>query len=163
LFSKTVIAEKNDLMGSEEATKRNLFGFQAKPNIIDKTNVYALGERASVLTKMDDAVIATHVASMNNQVRLNIKILRLDFFNRAILNIEILICFIQKFPFEAIFRSLNRMIMDNASTEYLFIQDFFHAKSDEQMDVFNTIFGDVIKLAKVMHFSIRSVALLLFI
>ncbi|KAI8822052.1 Sac2 family-domain-containing protein [Fimicolochytrium jonesii] len=98
---QTVIADKSDLIASEESGKRGLPGlpgiFGAKQALKDKTNVFSLGERLNVTTTADPGIILTHIAEEKNI----------------------------KFPFEAIYKSLSRLLMDNASSEYLFDTDFF--------------------------------------
>ncbi|KAJ3010115.1 Vacuolar protein sorting-associated protein 52 [Thoreauomyces humboldtii] len=106
---ETVIADKFDLIASEENGKRGMvFGapsclpglpglFGNKPAMKDKANVFALGDRVLVTTTADPGIILTHIAE-----------------EKAL-----------KFPFEALFKSMSRLLMDNASSEYLFDMDFF--------------------------------------
>ncbi|KAI8809917.1 Sac2 family-domain-containing protein [Cladochytrium replicatum] len=96
---QTVIADKLDLMGLEEGAKRGLF--TGKLSLKDKTNVYTLGERLNVLTDPDPGIILAHIADGQNL----------------------------RFPFEAIFKSIHRLLMDNASSEYIFTIEYFAAKS----------------------------------
>ncbi|RKO84574.1 Sac2 family-domain-containing protein, partial [Blyttiomyces helicus] len=92
---QTVIADKLDLIGCEESAKRGLF--TGKLALKDKTNVFTLGDRIQVLTNPDLGIILTHVAEDQNM----------------------------KFPYEAIFKSINRLMMDNACSEYIFTTEFF--------------------------------------
>ncbi|TPX37558.1 hypothetical protein SmJEL517_g00456 [Synchytrium microbalum] len=93
---QTVIADKFDLIGYEESVKKGLFS--GKLALKDKTNVFTLGDRLQVLTNPPDTgIILPHIAEDRNL----------------------------RFPFEAIFKSINRLLMDNASSEYIFDIEFF--------------------------------------
>ncbi|KAJ3165680.1 hypothetical protein HDU88_003873 [Geranomyces variabilis] len=96
-----VIADKFDLIANEESGKRMLQSlpglFGGKPALKEKTNVFTLGDRLLVTTSADPGIILTHIADEQNM----------------------------KFPFDAIFKSISRLLMDNASSEYLFAMDFF--------------------------------------
>ncbi|TPX61117.1 hypothetical protein SpCBS45565_g07345 [Spizellomyces sp. 'palustris'] len=98
-----IIGDKSDLIANEESPKRGLPGlpglFGHKPALKDKSNVFTLGDRLQVLTTPDPGIILTHIAEEQNM----------------------------KFPFEAIFKSVSRLLMDNASSEYLFAIEFFAA------------------------------------
>ncbi|TPX48681.1 hypothetical protein SeMB42_g02918 [Synchytrium endobioticum] len=93
---QTVIADKFDLIGYEESVKKGLFS--GKLALKDKTNVFTLGDRLHVLTNPPDSgIILPHIAENSNL----------------------------RYPFEAIFKSINRLLMDNASSEYIFDMEFF--------------------------------------
>jgi len=62
-----------------------------------KSNVYTLGDRVSLLLQGDSGIILSHVAEASTQ----------------------------RYPFETLFKSLNRLLLDNASSEYVFTYDFF--------------------------------------
>ncbi|KAJ3070045.1 hypothetical protein HDU98_006918 [Podochytrium sp. JEL0797] len=108
---QTVIADKADLIGSAEtqgsgvggggvgnvASRLTLGLFSNKSQLKDRSNVYSLGERVQVLTTEDAGIILPHIAE---EQRL-------------------------KFPYEVIFKSINRLLMDNASSEYIFTTEFF--------------------------------------
>lgn len=120
-----VLADKNDLIGADDTAKKGLFG-TGRLTLKDKTNVFTLGDRIQVLQNIDGSVILTHVAETQQQ----------------------------KFPLEAIFRSLARVLMDNASSEYSFITDFFVSPRIKKTDpsgasvageVFSEIFGKTLR------------------
>ncbi|KAJ3296154.1 hypothetical protein HDU79_007408 [Rhizoclosmatium sp. JEL0117] len=102
---QTVIADKADLIGSAEtqgsgsggASRFTLGLFGNKSQLKDRSNVYSLGERVQVLTTDDSGIILPHIAE---EQRL-------------------------KFPYEVIFKSMNRLLMDNACSEYIFTTEFF--------------------------------------
>ncbi|KAJ1926153.1 Vacuolar protein sorting-associated protein 52, partial [Linderina macrospora] len=92
-----VIADKSDVIGLEESTtKLSLFGSN-KTVARDKNNVFNLGTRASILDTTDVRAIALSIATDSNA----------------------------KYPFEELFRSYNLALVDNATTEYEFIMQFF--------------------------------------
>ncbi|KAJ3216643.1 Vacuolar protein sorting-associated protein 52 [Dinochytrium kinnereticum] len=92
---KAVIADKLDLIGAEESSKRGLF--TSKTALKDRTNVFTLGDRIQVLQTSDPGIILAHIAEEQHL----------------------------KFPYEVIFKSTNRLLMDNASSEYIFTTEFF--------------------------------------
>ena len=63
---------------------------------------YVLGARASILAQLDRSAIVPHVAESQGL----------------------------KFPLEAIFRSVSKLLMDSSSSEYLFSSEFFSGKGD---------------------------------
>lgn len=71
----------------------------SKPVAKDKTNTYSLGDRIQVLSNPDPSIIVTHIAEATHQ----------------------------HFAYEAIFKSVNRLLVDNASSEYVFVSDFFQS------------------------------------
>ncbi|KAJ3124817.1 hypothetical protein HK098_000857 [Nowakowskiella sp. JEL0407] len=95
---QTIIADKLDLMGYEENIKRSLF--LSKPSLKDKTNVYALGDRISVFTTTDSGIILPHIAEDQNL----------------------------KYTYESLFKSIHRLLIDNASSEYMFNLEFFSTR-----------------------------------
>lgn len=88
--------DKMDLGDYEESLKKTLFGTQ-KNTTKDKTQVKNLNERMKIITHKDPEIIITHVAENQNK----------------------------KYYLECIFKSINRLLMDNAASEYIFIKDFF--------------------------------------
>ncbi|KAJ2787914.1 Vacuolar protein sorting-associated protein 52 [Coemansia interrupta] len=122
------VADKSDVVGMEESTtKLSLFG-SAKPVIRDKTNVFNLGSRAAVLDPSDPRAIVLSIAGESNE----------------------------RYPFEALFRSYNLALSDNATTEYDFIMQFFVSPkarqkitgSDMTRMVFSHIFEPSIRVGE---------------
>lgn len=61
-------AEKTDLIGSEESNRKvGLFGNSTK-TVLNKTNVFALGDRSDTLKIQDPGVILVHAAEAKDQV-----------------------------------------------------------------------------------------------
>ncbi|GAB5589033.1 Vacuolar protein sorting-associated protein 52 [Umbelopsis nana] len=109
------IADKTDLIGVEESVKKGGLFSSGKSAIKDKTNVFALGDRIETLRAHDAGVILVHIAE-DEGVR---------------------------YPFEQLFRSFNLTLIDNASSEYLFISEFFannQANNDTAKLIFQHIF-----------------------
>ncbi|KAL0095828.1 Sac2 family-domain-containing protein [Phycomyces blakesleeanus] len=112
---QTVVTDKTDLIGVEEnARKGGLFG-GGKQAFKDKTNVFALGDRIDVLRLQDPGVILVHVAEDKEQ----------------------------KYQFEQLFRSFNLTLIDNASSEYLFIYEFFSRDPAAAADIAKNIFQQI--------------------
>lgn len=62
----------------------------------------------------------------------------------------------QKYPYESLFRSFNLTLIDNASSEYLFIVEFFamdneKAAADLAKNVFHDIFEPTEKMGLVSY------------
>ncbi|KAI8615484.1 Sac2 family-domain-containing protein [Chytriomyces sp. MP71] len=99
---QTIIADKSDLIGSAESQGGSamllggLFG-STKGHLKDRSNVYSLGDRVQVLTTEDAGIVLAHIAEEQKL----------------------------KFPYEVLFKSINRLLMDNASSEYMFTTEFF--------------------------------------
>ncbi|KAL2619828.1 hypothetical protein R1flu_000033 [Riccia fluitans] len=102
------IVTRNDLLGVEDAVSRGggLFS-RAKEPLKNRSAVFALGDRASVLKDVDEPAIIPHIAEASNA----------------------------RFPYEVLFRSLHKLLMDTATSEYLFCSSFFGEDS-----IFNDIF-----------------------
>ncbi|KAG4102270.1 Vps52-domain-containing protein [Neocallimastix lanati (nom. inval.)] len=88
--------DKMDLSDYEESLKKTLFG-TPKAITKDKNSSKSFNERMQIITKREPEIIVTHVAETQNK----------------------------KYYLESIFKSINRLLMDNAASEYIFIKDFF--------------------------------------
>lgn len=54
-----------------------------------------------------------------------------------------------QYPFEALFRSVQYALVDNACREYLFICEYFMVKNQPALDLFNKIMGKTLNLLQV--------------
>ncbi|KAK9509965.1 hypothetical protein O3M35_004846 [Rhynocoris fuscipes] len=109
-------ATKDDLMGVEETGSRGLFN---KGSLKQKNTVFTIGSRADVLTILLEApIIIPHSAQKNEN----------------------------RYPYEALFRSEQYALVDNACREYLFICEFFMVKDSAAMDLFSAIMGKTLYL-----------------
>ncbi|KAL3686247.1 hypothetical protein R1sor_004269 [Riccia sorocarpa] len=107
------IVTRNDLLGVEDAVARGsgLFS-RAKEPLKNRSAVFALGDRASVLKDVDEPAIIPHIAEASNI----------------------------RFPYEVLFRSLHKLLMDTATSEYLFCSSFF-GEDTIFIDIFTGPFG----------------------
>lgn len=104
------VAEKDDLMGVEDTTKRSLFS--SKPSLKNRSTVFTVGTRNNVLTtELESPIIVPH-AAQKNEVR---------------------------YPFESLFRSQQYALLDNACREYLFVTEFFIVSGAAAQELFNSI------------------------
>ncbi|XP_052200903.1 vacuolar protein sorting-associated protein 52 A isoform X2 [Diospyros lotus] len=93
------IATPNDLIGVE-TRGAGLFSLGREP-LKNRSAVFALGERINILKEIDEPALIPHIAEASSR----------------------------KYPYEVLFRSLQKLLMDTASSEYLFCDDFFGEKS----------------------------------
>lgn len=101
-------ATKTDLLFVEEQTLRSLF--TQKVDMNKRSDVFALGDRAKVLDSIESEPILLHVALAENR----------------------------KLHYEEILRSLLKHLVDAATSEFLFIVEFFRSSPK---DTFNRIYG----------------------
>lgn len=57
--------------------------------------------------------------------------------------------FLLQYPFEALFRSEQYTLVDNACREYLFLAEFFMVQGKEALALFSQIFGKTMNLLVV--------------
>ncbi|GMH50721.1 hypothetical protein TrLO_g9568 [Triparma laevis f. longispina] len=107
-------AGKNDLIAVEEAAVKDMFS--SKVNMSKKIDPFTLGERGKVLEIADERPIMVHIAIAEGE----------------------------KFPYEMLFRSIVKHLMDAATNEYVFTNEFFTATPSR--DVFNNIFTKTLSL-----------------
>ncbi|KAF3772392.1 Vacuolar sorting-associated protein 52 A [Nymphaea thermarum] len=100
------IATASDLIGVE-ARGAGLFSRVREP-LKNKSAVFALGDRIAILKEIDQPALIPHIAEASSS----------------------------KYPYEVLFRSLHKLLMDTATSEYLFCDDFF---GEEQ--IFHDIFA----------------------
>ncbi|XP_010263753.1 PREDICTED: vacuolar protein sorting-associated protein 52 A-like isoform X2 [Nelumbo nucifera] len=93
------IATANDLIGVETRAT-SLFSRGREP-LKNRSAVFALGERINILKEIDQPALIPHIAEASSL----------------------------KYPYEVLFRSLHKLLMDTATSEYLFCDDFFGEES----------------------------------
>ncbi|KAF3452337.1 hypothetical protein FNV43_RR02770 [Rhamnella rubrinervis] len=93
------IATSSDLIGVE-ARNTSLFSSRREP-LKNRSSVYALGERIKILKEIDEPALIPHIAEASSI----------------------------KYPYEVLFRSLHKLLMDTATSEYNFCDDFFGEES----------------------------------
>ncbi|KAI3632572.1 hypothetical protein MIR68_009678 [Amoeboaphelidium protococcarum] len=136
------VGDKTELIGSDDGQsglnlKKALMvatgkGTSALSNMAGKISPFILGDRVKQLTSMDSPVIIPHVAEEQNA----------------------------KYLVEAVFRSVCRTLLDNASSEYSFITEFFrppdsftqgHYNGKQLVqEIFQQVFGKSIKSVQEM-------------
>jgi hypothetical protein len=125
-----------------------LFG-SSRIALTDKANIYSLGDRINTLRNQDAGVILVHVAESSGQVIIR-RVLNLQKQFGNMLKVVLLFKIAQKYPYEALFRSFNLTFIDNASSEYLFLIEFFSKNdrpgTDAARDVFTEIFEPTIRM-----------------
>jgi hypothetical protein len=82
------IATSTDLIGVETRSTVLLFS-RGKEPIKSRSSVFALGERINILKEIDQPALIPHIAEANSQ----------------------------KYPYEVLFRSLQKLLMDTATSE----------------------------------------------
>lgn len=99
--------------------------FSGRFQIKDRVNVFTLGERIHILNSGEPDIILLQ----NDDKTL-------------------------KFPFEAIFKAVTRLVLDNASSEYIFNYEFFGKSNQSDMietstQAFHGVFEPTFKLVEV--------------
>ncbi|XP_039134433.1 vacuolar protein sorting-associated protein 52 A-like isoform X2 [Dioscorea cayenensis subsp. rotundata] len=89
------IATSSDLIGVE--TKSTGLSLGGREPLKNGSAVFALGGRINILKEIDQPALIPHTAEENSQ----------------------------RYPYEVLFRSLHKLLMDTAASEYLFCGDFF--------------------------------------
>ncbi|KAH9304263.1 hypothetical protein KI387_008667, partial [Taxus chinensis] len=89
------IASANDLIGID-ARSTSLFS-RAREPLKNRSAVFVLGDRVNILKDIDQPALIPHIAEASGA----------------------------KYPYEVLFRSLHKLLMDTATSEYLFCHNFF--------------------------------------
>ncbi|KAL0404739.1 UNVERIFIED_CONTAM: Vacuolar protein sorting-associated protein 52 A [Sesamum radiatum] len=93
------IATSSDLIGIDTRST-SLFSRGREP-LKNRSAVFALGERINILKEIDESALIPHIAEASSK----------------------------KYPYEVLFRSLHKLLMDTAASEYLFCDEFFGEQS----------------------------------
>ncbi|KAL9861822.1 Vacuolar protein sorting-associated protein 52 B [Arabidopsis thaliana] len=93
------IATAYDLIGVETRTT-GLFS-RAREPLKNRSAVFALGDRIKIIKDIDQPALIPHIAEASSL----------------------------KYPYEVLFRSLHKLLMDTATSEYMFCDDFFGEES----------------------------------
>ncbi|KAK1323100.1 hypothetical protein QJS10_CPA02g01461 [Acorus calamus] len=93
------IATSSDLIGVE-ARSAGLF-YRGREPLKNRSAVFALGDRINILKEIDQPALIPHIAEASSL----------------------------KYPYEVLFRSLHKLLMDTATSEYFFCDDFFGEES----------------------------------
>ncbi|KAJ0843910.1 putative cullin repeat-like-containing domain superfamily [Helianthus annuus] len=93
------IAGPTDLIGVDTRST-GLFSRGREP-LKNRSAIFALGDRISILKEIDEPSLIPHIAEASSK----------------------------KYPYEVLFRSLHKLLMDTATSEYVFCGDFFGEES----------------------------------
>ncbi|XP_063234732.1 vacuolar protein sorting-associated protein 52 homolog isoform X2 [Bacillus rossius redtenbacheri] len=104
-------ATREDLMGIEDTGPRGLFH---KASLKHKGTVFTIGSRGDVLAGQLEAPIVVPHAALKAETR---------------------------YPHEALFRSEQYALVDNACREYLFLCEFFMVQGAPALDLFTQVMG----------------------
>ncbi|KAJ8961203.1 hypothetical protein NQ318_008886 [Aromia moschata] len=112
------------LQYEETTTKDDLMGIEDtatrglfNKSLKHKATVFTIGNRGDVLAQQLEApIIVPHAETKN------------------------------RYPFEALFRSIQYALVDNACREYLFVSEYFVVKGQPALDLFNKIMGKTLNL-----------------
>ena len=109
------VYNKNDVLISENITVlRGNLNVKAEGMVPDNRSIFSTMKRENILEVMDDSYIIPHTAARDNH----------------------------KFLLEAIFRSVNKLLIDTVTSEYKFVTEFFTLKADKSKQVFGKIFEE---------------------
>jgi len=103
-----VMTSKSDLIVIDDAPLKSMFS--SKVDMSKHNDPFSLGLRDKVLEQAEREPIIVHVAIAEGQ----------------------------KMPYEALFRSVMKHLVDSATSEFLFVADFFRTAA---IDTFNRIYG----------------------
>ncbi|XP_003485035.1 vacuolar protein sorting-associated protein 52 homolog [Bombus impatiens] len=124
-YFKSYSSRLMKLQFEEGATKDDMMGVEdtAGRSIFHKTilkhkgTVFSIGNRGDVLTsQLEASILVPHTASKT------------------------------RYHYEALFRSEQYALVDNACREYLFLTEFFKVRGVQAMDIFNQVMGKTINL-----------------
>lgn len=113
------LPDKDDLMAAEENLKSKNSLFNSKPSLKNRSTIFTLGDRGNVINEdIESPLIVPHVAHKTDA----------------------------KYPMEAIFRSHQFAVLDNACHEYQFLSEYFILNPKETQEHFSIVFGKTLAL-----------------
>ncbi|XP_076919654.1 vacuolar protein sorting-associated protein 52 A-like isoform X1 [Bidens hawaiensis] len=89
------IAGPTDLIGVD--TRSTSLFLRGREPLKNRSAIFALGDRINILKEIDEPSLIPHIAEASSK----------------------------KYPYEVLFRSLHKLLMDTATSEYVFCGDFF--------------------------------------
>lgn len=115
------VATKTDLIAVEEQSLKGLFS--SRVNLSKRSDTFSMGDRDKILDRAAVPPLILHVAQQENQ----------------------------KLAYECIFRNLQQHLMNSATSEYLFLIEFFKANHEENAvlrsrDLFLRVFAKTLSL-----------------
>ncbi|KAH8357318.1 hypothetical protein KR200_000646 [Drosophila serrata] len=128
---------KDDLMGIEDNASKGLFS--KTTSLKHKSTIFTIGKRGDILNQQLEAPIIVPHAQLKNRVGLNNFVYQIKF-------ILTLFMLSLQYTVEALFRSEQYALVDNACREYLFVTEFFMVRGSQAQDLFNQIMGKTLTL-----------------
>ncbi|KAG6425201.1 hypothetical protein SASPL_115627 [Salvia splendens] len=119
------IATSNDLIGID--TRSTSLFLRGREPLKNRSAVFALGERINIL-KQPSALIKELISYLFN-AHLASSLVSLQEIDESALIPHIAEASSKKYPYEVLFRSLQKLLMDTATSEYLFCDEFFGEES----------------------------------
>ncbi|KAG6422134.1 hypothetical protein SASPL_118697 [Salvia splendens] len=119
------IATSNDLIGID--TRSTSLFLRGREPLKNRSAVFALGERINIL-KPPSALIKELKSYLFN-AHLASSLVSLQEIDESALIPHIAEASSKKYPYEVLFRSLQKLLMDTATSEYLFCDEFFGEES----------------------------------
>ncbi|XP_055382614.1 vacuolar protein sorting-associated protein 52 homolog [Condylostylus longicornis] len=125
-YFKSYSSKLSALKFEESITKEDLMGIEGNPSkglfvkttsLKHKSTIFTIGNRGDVLNQQLEAPIIVPHAQQKN-----------------------------RYTFEALFRSEQYALVDNACREYLFVTEFFIVRGSQAQDLFNQILGKTLTL-----------------
>ncbi len=114
------VATRTDVIAIEEQSLKGMF--TTKVNLSKRNDTFAMGDREKILEHAAAPPLILHVASQEHH----------------------------KLPYESIFRNVEQHLMNSATSEYLFLIDFFRAGREENVfgsrDLFLRVFAKTLSL-----------------
>lgn len=108
---------KDNLMGNDDtASKQSIFS--KSTNLRNKGTIFTIGNRGEILNQQLEAPILVPHAQQK----------------------------VHQYPYEALFRSEQYALVDNACREYLFCTEFFMVRGGQAQDMFNQVMGKTLTL-----------------
>lgn len=112
---------KDNLMGNDDTTS-NKGIFSKSMSLRNKGTIFTIGNRAEILNQQLEAPILVPHTHLKIQ-----------------------------YSYEALFRSEQYALVDNACREYLFGTEFFMVRGAQAQDLFNQVMGKTLNLLIVSH------------
>ncbi|XP_034948479.1 vacuolar protein sorting-associated protein 52 homolog [Chelonus insularis] len=124
-YFKSYSSRLMKLQFEEKPSKDDLMGVEDtasrglfhKSSLKNRGTVFSIGNRGDVLTsQLEQPIIVPHTASKT------------------------------RYHYEALFRSEQYALVDNACREYLFLTEFFKVRGSQAMDIFNQVIGSTLNI-----------------
>lgn len=134
-------------MGIEDNASKGIFA--KNTSLKHKSTIFTIGKRGEILNQQLEAPIIVPHAQLKNRVSITI---RLSNYNSGYICCVSRSLSLFQYTYEALFRSEQYALVDNACREYLFVTEFFMVRSSQAQDLFNQIMGKTLTLMIVRNY-----------